>query len=163
MLVAALVICPTVIADIVPGISIAGVRLGDGPAKVRAKLGPPPQIRHVPAAPAGTFEWGYTRKQLGDVGIAFDHNRVIRIFIAGLPRKGAPVVSERTKEGIGIGSPMSAVDRAYPGHCFFQNPKLHHPPVCTWFNSTSLMAILASGRFGYGRNTPAETIKLEYR
>jgi hypothetical protein len=162
--VAALALCPAGLASIVPGVSIAGVRLGDGTAAVRAKLGSPPQTLHYPGDPAGHFQWGYSRGARGDIGISFDRNRVVRIFInSPLVRKGGPVLSERTTKGIGLGSAMSAVESAYPGKCYFPGKGSHAPPSCSWTAANTMMLFQSSGRLGLGRSVPVETIVLQSR
>jgi hypothetical protein len=150
--VAALVLCSAVSATIVPGKSIAGVSLGDGQARVRSQLGPPPHVQ-LGQPGSGVVRWDYTARN--HLTVLFGHGRVTSVFVSAIPHSGR--VFEHTKKGIGLGSPMSAVERAYPGHCDFPDPGMGAPPSCSF----GRMLFMVSGRYGMGRNAPVETIELQ--
>ena len=92
-------------ARIVVGVGMAGIRLGDSAASVKQKLGAPQSVMHHPGDPESIYN--YTRRKL-----------LVRV------RQGRGVIElntfsaqEKTTSGLGVGSLLSAVDKAYPGSC----------------------------------------------
>jgi hypothetical protein len=139
-------------------VSIDGVKLGMSAAAVRAKLGAPPHIQPGPSG-SGYERWDYKAHNSLTVNLA--RGRVTSVFVTRIP--GRSKVLDRTAKGIGLGSPMSAVEKAYPGHCYFPDPSINLPPVCNWQTSKVMMTFQASGRYGLGRKAPVETIQLQLR
>lgn len=151
----ALVICPLAVAGaIVPGVSIDGVRLGQSAATVRKLLGPPPHLQQGPPG-SQVVRWDYTSHN--SLTVLLDHGKVTSVFVSTVPGRGK--VLDRTAKGIGLLSKMSAVAKAYPGHC--QPPAAPAPPSCGWQTATTRMTFQASGRYGSGWNAPVETIQLQ--
>ncbi|WP_320670403.1 hypothetical protein [Patulibacter defluvii] len=94
-------------ARIVPGSSIAGVRLGAGVQDVRDRLGPPTRITHPASEITGNLTvYAYRGLTVtfgpGDPGDA-------KVISVSSGRR-----AERTAAGIGVGSARSALRRAYP-------------------------------------------------
>jgi hypothetical protein len=143
-------------ASIVPGVSIAGVRLGDSQSAVRSRIGAP---SHTQAGPPGSQveRWDYLTHD--HLTVQFDHGRVTSVFVSAIPSKGLRPV-EKTPSGQGLGSPMSAFAKAYPGACSPPVPG-RYPPVCSFQRGTRRMSIMVSGRYGMGWKAPAETIILQ--
>ena len=154
---AALVVCPLAAAgSIVPGVSIDGVRLGQSAAAVRRILGPPPGTQQGPPG-SQVVRWDYTAHN--SLTVLLDHGRVTSVFVSTIPGRGK--VLDRTAKGIGLLSRMSAVAKAYPGHCQPPQPAFKAPPGCSWQTATARMTFQASGRYGSGWNAPVETIQLQ--
>jgi hypothetical protein len=138
----------------VPGISINGVRLGQSAAAVRKILGPPPHMQK--GAPGSqVVRWDYTAHN--SLTLLLNHGKVTSVFVSTIPGRGK--VLDRTAKGIGLLSRMSAVAKAYPGHC--QPPAFGAPPGCSWQTATARMTFQASGRYGSGWNALVETIQLQ--
>jgi hypothetical protein len=92
---------------LVPGTSLAGVRLGDTPAGVRARWGSGYRLCGACAEPTWyyTFE-GVTGEPLG-VGVSFRRGRVGALFTLGSP------AGWRTREGLRLGDTIGRVDELY--------------------------------------------------
>lgn len=150
-----LVVAPAAIAGkIVPGVSIDHVRIGQSKAAVKHVLGPPPHIARGRKG-SGVVRWDYTKHN--HLTVVFVHDKVTSVFVLMIPGRGR--VLDHTSKGIGLGSKMSAVAKAYPGHC--EAPGAGYPPVCSWQAYwTTRMLFSASGRYGTGWKAPVETIKL---
>lgn len=101
------------LAKIVPGRGIAGIELGDGMGHVRAVLGKPHHVR----PPA----WIYGQPLKGRVG--FGHQKRVNEILTTSPR-------QRTKRGIGPGSSLRAIKKAYPrAQC--HRARTRHRAFCT--------------------------------
>ena len=137
-----------------PGISLAGVKLGDSAAVVTTRLGAPVNKQSGPPG-SGVVRYDYPT-----------HNRlsiVIRNGHVGSVVMGAlrgERVYDRTSKGVGLLSTMAAWRNAYPGQCFKYGPA---PPGCTFDRGTGWMRLQVSGRFGMGWAAPLESIELSYR
>lgn len=88
-------------ARIVEGQSIAGIKLGDTHAQVRAKLG---STKEAMRCGRGCLTWKYDSPFQGV--IAFKNGTVSGMWTAS-PK-------QRTSKGVGAGSSERAVQRAYP-------------------------------------------------
>ena len=154
-LVAALVAVPAATAgSIVPGISLAGVKLGDSAAAVTARLGAP--ANKQPGSPgSGVVRFDYpTHNRLS---IVIRKGRVDSIVMTAL--RGERVY-DRTTKGVGLLSTMAAWRKAYPGRCSRYAPS---PPGCVFERGTTSMLLQVSGRYGMGWTAPLESIQLTYR
>jgi len=100
-----LAICAAVadgaVAKIVIGQGIAGVNIGDTEAQVQHIVGRP-TTTYKPAR--GVAGWQYTHGPLSEV--EFDKGRVFYVLTGRTDQK--------TSKGIGVGSSVAAVRRAYP-------------------------------------------------
>lgn len=89
-------LAPAASASIVVGRSIDGVKLGDSQARVRQVLG----------KPASTAQgWDYLKGLEGRV--SFDAHGHVRGIWTGSPK-------QKTSRGIGVGSSLAKLKRAYP-------------------------------------------------
>ena len=138
---------------IVPGASLDGVHIGQTKASVKRVLGQP---THVAAQGSDTVRWDYPAHN--SLTVFFVQGRVIRVFVTAIPGRK---VLDHTSKGVGLLSKMSAVSKAYPGHCSRPDPSLGAPPVCRWETATTRMLFKASGRYGTGWSAPVETIELQ--
>ena len=131
------------------------MRIGQSEAQVRRILGPPP---HTAKGRSGLVRWDYTAHNSLTVNLV--HDKVISVFVSTIPGQGR--VLDHTAEGIGLLSKMSAVEKAYPGHCSPPDPTVGDPPGCGFQSHwTTRMGFGASGRYGTGWKAPVETISLE--
>ena len=156
---ATIVVAPVARAGtIVPGESIDGVRLLMSQDAVKRLLGPPDFVNH------GKWVWHARGKSPthDEILVEFVHRKVYEVNSLWVPGKGKAF--DRTAEGIGLGSTMSAADRAYPGQCHSSGTP-GAPPGCSWqWNDTGLVFWFdASGRYGKGWKAPVEVIGMKYR
>ncbi len=111
---------------VVPGASIDGVHIGQGKASVKRVLGPPPHTQKGPPG-SDTVRWDY--KAHNSLTVLLVQGRVTRVFVTTIPGRGR--VFDHTTKGIGLLSKMSAVRKAYPGHCEPPVPSMGIPPCAT--------------------------------
>jgi hypothetical protein len=139
---------------IVPGVSLAGVKLGDSAAVVKTKLGAPADMQPGPPG-SGVVRYDYpTHNRLA---IVFRKGRVDSIAVVAVRGEH---VADRTTKGVGLLSTMAAWKKAYPGACFRLAPA---PPGCTFIRGKTWMRLQVSGRYGMGWAAPLESIQLGYR
>jgi hypothetical protein len=139
---------------IVPGVSLAGVKLGDSAAAVKTKLGAPANMQPGPPG-SGVVRYDYpTHNRLA---IVLRKGRVESIAVVAI--RGDHVV-DRTTKGVGLLSTMAAWKKAYPGACFRLAPA---PPGCTFARGKQWMRLQVSGHYGMGWAAPLESIQLSYR
>lgn len=139
---------------IVPGISLAGVKLGDSAAAVTTRLGTPASKQPGPPG-SGVVRYDYPAHSR--LSIVIRNGRVDSIVMTAL--RGERVY-DRTTKGVGLLSTMAAWQQAYPGHCFRYAPA---PPGCTFERGTTWMRLQVSGRYGMGWAAPLESIELANR
>ncbi len=152
---AALVLVPSAAAGtIVPGVSIAGVKLGDSAAAVRSRLGAPANIQKGPPG-SGVVRYDYPTHNR--MAVVITNGRATSVSVTALPGER---VYDRTSRGLGLLSPMSALSKAYPASCFKYGPA---PPGCTFDRGRTWMRMSVSGRYGMGWKAPLESIELSYR
>jgi hypothetical protein len=89
-------------AQIVVGVGIDGVKLGQTEAQVRQALGAPGYT--MPATSGGESSWGYPKTLEGRVG--FKAGKVVAMWTIAKHQK--------TSKGIGPGASLAKVKRAYP-------------------------------------------------
>jgi hypothetical protein len=95
---------PVANAKVILGQSIAGVKLGESQSQVTAQLGTPTLMQ--PPATNGSVEWNYAKAPLfGAVTFAASGELI-----------GLWTISKRQKtaQGVGVGSSLSQVKKAYP-------------------------------------------------
>lgn len=99
-------------ARIVPGHGIGGVRLRMTQAQVQARLGPPRRITHTRGA------LGFLVTRLHYLNITVDLQRLTRqpVVIRVLTTKRG----ETTASGVGVGSPLTAVQRLRRVRCWVE-------------------------------------------
>jgi hypothetical protein len=90
---------------LVPGKSLAGVRLGDTASAVRARWG----TRYRLCDRCAERTWYYTHRQATGVGVSFRRGRVSTVFTLGSPQ------GWRTREGLRLGDGIDRVDGLYAG------------------------------------------------
>lgn len=94
---------------LVPGKSLAGVRLGDSEARVRATWG----TRDWSCGRCAARTWYYTyERATGEpfgVGVSFRRGRVTAVFTLGSPR------GWRTREGLRLGDGLDRAHELYTG------------------------------------------------
>jgi hypothetical protein len=111
-LIASVVLVAPASATIVPGRGMAGVGLRMSETQARAKLGAPVQIRRT----LGALGFLVTRL----------HYRLIDIELQRLGSKRVVIriltthPGERTASGVGVGSPLAAVQRLPRAHCWWE-------------------------------------------
>ena len=92
---------------LVPGESLAGVRLGDTASRVRARLG----SRYRVCDWCTERTWYFTLEQTSDeplgVAVSFRHGRVGAVFTLGAPS------GWRTREGLRLGDSLDRVRELY--------------------------------------------------
>ena len=145
---------PALAGSIVPGVSIDGVRIGQSADQVRRVLGAPP---HTAKGREGLVRWDYTAHNHLTVDLV--NGKVVSVSVAMIPGQGRAL--DHTTEGIGLGSKVSAVEKAYPGHC--QGPTPGSAPGCSWQTYTTAFGFGTSGRYGTGWKAPVENIQLELK
>lgn len=84
-------------ATIIPGKSVAGLKLGDTTAKVKKVLG-------KPEAGSNMLNYRYIRRH--GIGVYFVAGRALEIMVTRRP--------QATKSGIRVGSTSKALKKAYP-------------------------------------------------
>jgi hypothetical protein len=100
---AALASAPTALANIVIGQSIAGLKLGSSEAQIIKILGQP-TLKQQPDY-QGNVEWNYAKPPLlGALGLT--HGRLNGMWTSSKRQK--------TSKGIGVGSSVAQVRKAYP-------------------------------------------------
>ena len=98
-----LAVAPTALANIVIGQSIAGLKLGASEAQIIKILGQP-TLKQSPDY-QGNVEWNYAKPPLlGALGLT--HGRLNGLWTSSKRQK--------TSKGIGVGSSVAQVRRAYP-------------------------------------------------
>jgi hypothetical protein len=90
---------------IVPGVSFAGVKIGDSPKKVRARWG----NRFIQCKYCTDMTWLYEYQFGEPLGAAarFQHNKVVAVFSLGSP------AGWKTNKGLAMGDPISNVYQYY--------------------------------------------------
>lgn len=139
------------VATIVPGVSLAGIEIGDTGAMVRAAVGAP-AAKRFGAAGSGTVLWKYPAHN--GLVVAFDHGKVVSVEVSA--EDGEKIV-DQTAGGVGLLTPISTVAKAYPQKCGFERG---FPPLCRWTTPTAEMIFLAADDAGSWRNAPILSIEL---
>ena len=103
VLVGIMVITPAAGAKIVVGQSIAGITLGESQAQVKAQLGPP--TLEQPPDYRGNVEWNYDKPPLLGAMSFAANGELIGMWTSSRHQK--------TNKGIGPGSSLAQVRRAY--------------------------------------------------
>ena len=98
-----LTVAPVAHASIVVGQGIAGVKLGDSEAQVTQILGPP-SLQQPPDS-QGVTSWNYTKAPLLGV-VSFTNGDATGMWTASKKQK--------TSKGVGPGSSLAQVRKAYP-------------------------------------------------
>ena len=151
-LVAAVVAVPVAAAGtIVPGISLAGVKLGDSAAAITTRLGP---RAHKQPGPPGSGVVRYDYPTHNHLTVVMHNGHAESISMTAL--RGDHVY-DHTAKGVGLLSTMAAWRSAYPADCFKNGPA---PPGCTFNRGTTWMRLLANGT---SWATPLLSIELSYR
>jgi hypothetical protein len=93
----------------VPGRSLAGVRLGEPAAEVRAHLG----RDHGLCRGCATTTWYFTYRRFDDKGLAVEltRNRVSAVYTLWQPQ------AWRTRGGLALGAPQANVPHTVPIAC----------------------------------------------
>jgi hypothetical protein len=94
---------PSALATIVIGQSIAGVKLGESQSQVTAQLGAPTFAR--PPDYQGAIEWNYAKPPLLGA-MSFAHGELVSMWTLSTHQK--------TSQGVGVGSSLAQVRKAYP-------------------------------------------------
>ena len=101
-----LVVAPAVgLAAIVPGYGIAGVKLDDSAAQVMAILGKPVTVQHNGG---GEQNWLYDKNPVDWVTLIAKGGRTTVVGIETGDK------TQKTPQGVGPGSSMAALQKAYP-------------------------------------------------
>jgi hypothetical protein len=95
---------PAASATIVLGQSIAGVKLGESQTQVKAQLGSP-TLEQAPDQ-QGNVEWNYAKPPLMGAATFAANGQLIGIWTISKQQK--------TPQGIGVGSSLAQVRKAYP-------------------------------------------------
>jgi hypothetical protein len=90
---------------LVPGTSLAGVRLGDTPSTVRTRWG----TRFRTCDRCAERTWYYTSGQATGVAVSFRNGRASTVFTLGSPH------GWRTREGLRLGDGIDRVNGLYRG------------------------------------------------
>ena len=139
------------VATIVPGVSLAGIQIGDTGAIVRAAVGAP-AAKRFGAVGSGTVVWKYPAHN--GLVVTFDRGKVASVEVSA--EDGDKIV-DQTATGVGLLTPISAVAKAYPRKCGFEQGFL---PLCRWTTPTTQMIFLGSDDSGSWRNAPILSIEL---
>ena len=139
-------------ATIVPGVSLAGVSLGDSQAAVRDTLGAPP-VRRSGSFASGSVRWEYAARN--NLIITFDRGKVSEVTLSAV--KGDQII-DRTATGFGLLTPAATIAKAHRRNCGFESGLL---PLCRWTTSKGDMTFLVTGDYGDGPNAPIQSIRLE--
>jgi len=136
---------------LVPGTSLAGVRLGATKAAVRASWGGGYSVCDVCAERTWFFTYERTTGEPLGAGVSFRHGRASAIFTLGAP------AGWRTREGLRLGDGIERVQALYGGLVWkacigYQALTMRRPGVVT--------SIYASGEsvYGFALTRPGEPI-----
>lgn len=139
-------------ATIVPGVSLAGISIGDKPAAVREAVGAP-MTRRVGPTGSGVVRWEYPSHN--NLVVTFERWLVTSVLVSAV--KGDEI-ADHTAGGFGLLTPTATVARAYRRNCGWESGFL---PLCRWTTATTEMTFRATGDYGAGRDAPIQAIQLE--
>ena len=139
-------------ATIVPGVSLAGISIGDRATAVRDTLGAAP-IRRAGPTGSGIVRWEYPDHN--NLVVTLERGAVTSVLVTA--EKGDEIV-DKTVGGLGLLTPASTMAKAYHRNCGWEQGFL---PLCRWTTATTDMTFRATGDYGDGRDAPIQVIELE--
>jgi hypothetical protein len=134
---------------LVPGASLAGVRLGDTDANVRARLGG--RFRVCRSCSVSTWYYTYPRDEPVGLGVTFRRRRVSAVFTLGAPS------GWRTREGLHVGETIDKAQRLYGRLAWrvcigYGALSIHRPDAVTSIYTTGEVV------YGFALSRPSEPI-----
>jgi hypothetical protein len=138
---------------LVPNESLAGIRLGDTPAHVRATIGSSYTVCRGCARPS----WFYLRPKgfagaESGLGVTFRDGRVVAVYTLGMPR------GWHSSTGVAVGDDQSTLNRRYGGSLklttcigFMAHSTRRSGTVTTYFTQESFVS-------GFALTVPSETV-----
>ncbi len=136
---------------IVPGVSLAGVGVGQSAGTVRATFGAPP-VKRVGSAGSETVRWEYADHN--NLVITFTRGKVAAVMVSA--DKGDQII-DRTGDGFGLLTSVATMAKVYRRNCGFE-PGFF--PLCRWTTDRGDMIFRVTGDYGDGPNAPIQVIEL---